>query len=256
VILYSWNVNGLRAIAGKPGFLDFFHRPDVELLGLQETRSEPKNLAPELASPQGRSAYFSNHLTKKGYSGVGVYSRLAPLTFHLDLPDPAFAGEGRLIGLETERFHFLSAYFPNGQSGEERLRYKMGFCEAFFRHCQNLRRQKPIVACGDFNIAHRPIDLADPEGNAAVSGFLPEERAFLDRLIEAGYLDAFRELNGDAKGQYSWWSYRSGDRRRNVGWRIDYFFVSKELKPNLKRCWLEPQTTGSDHCPVGLELSF
>ncbi|MDR2422417.1 MAG: exodeoxyribonuclease III [Deltaproteobacteria bacterium] len=256
MILYSWNVNGLRAIAKKPGFMDFFNRPDVDLLGLQEIRATPDQLSPELAEPPGRLAYFVNHKAKGGYSGVAVYSRGKPLKVVRELPDPKFAQEGRLVHLELAKFHFLSVYFPNGQKDEERLRYKLGYYEAFLTYCQKIRQTKPVVACGDFNAAHRPLDLAEPEANEGVSGFLPEERAFLDRLIAAGYVDVFRALNGDLAGQYSWWSYRSGDRRRNVGWRIDYFFASEELRPNLARAWLEPTTVGSDHCPVGLELSF
>jgi exodeoxyribonuclease-3 len=256
LILYSWNVNGLRAIAQKPGFREFLNNPKITILGLQETRALPENLSPELAKPTGYETFFVNHEMKKGYSGVGVYTREKPIKAQLELPDPKYAKEGRLIHLELERCHFLSVYFPNGQRDETRLNYKLGYYEAFFNYCQTLRKTKPIVACGDFNTAHRPIDLSDPEGNADNSGFLPVERAFIDRLIASGYLDAFRVLNGDVPESYSWWSYRAGDRRRNIGWRIDYFFVSEELKPNLTRAWLEPQTTGSDHCPVGLELSF
>ncbi|MDR1608396.1 MAG: exodeoxyribonuclease III [Deltaproteobacteria bacterium] len=256
MILYSWNVNGLRAAAKKPGFLDFFFRPDIDLLGLQEVRSLPDQLPPELASPKGYHVSLVNHLTRKGYSGVGVYSRLQPLATRLELPDPKWAQEGRLIHLELEKFHFLTVYFPNGQKDETRLNYKLGFYEAFFDYCQELRKTKPIVACGDFNTAHRPIDLAEPEANENNSGFLPVERAFLDRYIAAGYVDVFRLKNGDIPGQYSWWSYRSFDRKRNLGWRIDYFFVSEELKDNVTRAWLEPQITASDHCPVGLELTF
>ncbi|MDR2140479.1 MAG: exodeoxyribonuclease III [Deltaproteobacteria bacterium] len=256
MILYSWNVNGLRAIARKPEFQEFLSRPEIDLLGLQETRATPEQLTPELSAPPGYQAAFACHKTKKGYSGVGVYSRLKPLKTHLELPDPQWDQEGRLVHLELDKFHFLAVYFPNGQSSEERLGYKLGYYEAFLAYCQRLRKSKPVVACGDFNTAHQSIDLAEPEANANNSGFLPEERAFLDRLIAAGYLDAFRVLNGELPGQYSWWSYRSGDRRRNLGWRIDYFFVSEELRPNLARAWLEPETTGSDHCPVGLELRF
>jgi exodeoxyribonuclease-3 len=256
VRLLSWNVNGLRAVSKKPGFNEFFNRPGVDVLGLQETRCQLESLEPELAAPLGRWSYFVSPALKKGYSGVGVYTREKPLNVIAELPDLKYADEGRLLHLELGRFHFLAVYFPNGQRDEERLAYKLGYYEAFFQYCQKIRRTKPVVACGDFNVAHRPIDLAEPEANAETSGFLPEERAFVDHLIANGYLDAFRTLNGDLKDQYSWWSYRGGDRRRNIGWRIDYFFVSEELRPNLKKCWLEPETTGSDHCPVGLELAF
>ncbi|MDR1577433.1 MAG: exodeoxyribonuclease III [Deltaproteobacteria bacterium] len=256
MILYSWNVNGLRAVSKKPGFMNFFRRPDIDIMGLQEIRARPEQLEPELLAPPGYHVAMVNHLTMKGQSGVGVYSRLKPLKIQLELPDPKWAQEGRLIHMEMEKFHFLSVYFPNGQKKDDRLNFKLGYYEAFLDYCQQARRTKPIVACGDFNTAHRPIDLAEPEANETTSGFLPVERAFLDRFIKAGYLDVFRVKNGDIPGQYSWWSYRLGERNRNIGWRIDYFFVSEELKPNIVRAWLEPQTMGSDHCPVGLELAF
>jgi exodeoxyribonuclease-3 len=256
MILYSWNVNGLRAIAKKPGFMDFFSRPDIDVLGLQETRALPEQLPPELLTPPGLKSYFSNHLTRKGYCGVGVYSRSEPISFNMELPDHVWAQEGRLLHLEFPKFHFLNIYFPNGQSSDLRLKFKLGYYESFLNYCKNLRKTRPVVVCGDFNTAHRKIDLAEPEANVDNSGFLPQERAFLDRFIKEGFLDTFRVLNGDIPDQYSWWSFKASDRRKNIGWRIDYFFVSEELRPHLVRAWLEPQTLGSDHCPVGLELKF
>ncbi|MDR1085096.1 MAG: exodeoxyribonuclease III [Deltaproteobacteria bacterium] len=256
MILYSWNVNGLRAVCKKPGFWEFFNQPQIDVLALQETRAAPEQLSPELLTPSGYTSFFSSHLTKKGYSGVGIYSRTEPISVSRELPVIKYAQEGRLLHAEYPQFHFLNIYFPNGQSGEERLKFKLDYYEAFLKYCQELRKTRPVVVCGDFNTAHRPIDLARPEENEDYSGFLPEERAFLDRLIESGYLDTFRVLNGDIKDQYSWWSFKDGGRRRNIGWRIDYFFTSEELKPNLVRAWLEPKMTGSDHCPVGLELEF
>jgi exodeoxyribonuclease-3 len=256
MILCSWNVNGLRAASKKPGFAGFLTRPDIDILGLQEVRALPEQLEEPLLHPAGRRSYFSSHQTRKGYSGVGVYTQLAPLAHSLELPQKQWAGEGRLVHLELPQFHFLNIYFPNGQSSPERLSYKLGYYEAFAEYCQELRKTRPVVVCGDFNTAHRPIDLAQPEANENNSGFLPQERAFLDRFLALGYLDTFRVMNGDIADQYSWWSFRGGDRRRNIGWRIDYFFVSEELRPNLVRAWLEPKTLGSDHCPAGLELKF
>lgn len=158
--------------------------------------------------------------------------------------------------IEYPAFHFFNVYFPNGTKDDGRLAYKMGYYDAFLAHAEELRRTKPIVVCGDFNTAHRPIDLARPKANEENSGFLPIERAWVDRFIAAGYVDTFRHIHGDEPHQYSWWSYKQRARVNNVGWRIDYFFVSEELAPAIRDAWIENNVYGSDHCPVGLELAI
>lgn len=251
--LYSWNVNGYRAVLGK-GFRDWFASADADVVGLQETKVRPDQLGEADRRVDGYHAYWNASQVKKGYSGVACFSRVPPLSVVHELPDGRFQGEGRVIQLEFDGFYFLNVYFPNGQMSRERLDYKLGFYDAFLGHAQSLRRVKPVVVCGDFNTAHKEIDLKNPQANAQTSGFLPVERAWLDRFIAAGYVDAFRLFN-DQPGQYTWWTYRFGARGRNAGWRIDYFFVSEELKSKVHRAWIEPEVQGSDHCPVGLELA-
>ncbi len=249
--LYSWNVNGFRAICSKPHW-NWFAESGADIVGLQETKAAPEQIAPEHREPQGYNAYWLG-AERKGYSGVAVFSRPAPLAVSYELPAP-WAGEGRLLHLEYPSFHFMNVYFPNGQNGDERLTYKMGYYDAFLEYAQKARQSKPIVVCGDFNTAHRPLDLARPKENEGTSGFLPIERAWLDKFTASGYYDTFRLVNGDKPDFYSWWSFRMRARERNVGWRIDYFFVSEELKGAVKNAWIEMGVEGSDHCPVGLEL--
>jgi len=253
MILFSWNVNGLRAAATK-GFGDWLGACGADVVGLQETKLQKDHEA-GFPGVHGYTARFVSSSVKKGYSGVGVYSRPKPLAVSFELPDPAFSGEGRLIHLEFPDFHFFNVYFPNGQMGPDRLEYKLAYYEAFLAHAQELRRSKPIVACGDFNTAHTALDLKNAKANEKTSGFLPIERAWLDRFTAAGYLDTFR-LFEPGGGHYTWWDYRFQARSRNVGWRIDYFFVSEELRPKVKRAWIESGVLGSDHCPVGLELDI
>ncbi len=252
--LYSWNVNGFRAVLNK-GFWDWFRRADADVVGLQEVKATPDQLAEQDRRISGYLDYWNPSRGRKGYSGVACFSKKEPLAVAEELPDERFHGEGRVLRLEFPEFHFFNIYFPNGQMSQERLDYKLGFYDAFLDHAQELRRSKPIVVCGDFNTAHREIDLKNPKANAETSGFLPIERAWIDSFIAAGYVDTFRMFN-DQPDQYSWWTYRFGARSRNAGWRIDYFFVSEELKPSVRRAWIEPEVLGSDHCPVGLELAL
>lgn len=264
--LVSWNVNGLRALSAKPEW-EWFARTDARIVALQETKAHPEQLKEELASPEGWEAHWSSSHVKKGYSGVAVFSRMAPLAVRAELPDPRWQGEGRLLHLEFPDFHFFNGYFPNGGAEEldengkptgrfKRVPYKMGFFEAFLNYAEECRKSKPIVVCGDFNIAHQAIDLARPRQNVKNTGFLPEERAFLDRFTAMGYVDTFRKVHGDQPDQYSWWSYKIRAREKNIGWRIDYFFVSDELAPAVSDAWIENDVYGSDHCPVGLELEL
>lgn len=252
--LVSWNVNGFRAVIRKPDWV-WFSRTGADVVALQETKVDPLLVPPEIRNPAGWEAHWLGSRIKKGYSGVAVFTRVPALAVNAELPDPRFEGEGRLLHLEFPAFHFLNVYFPNGTRDEERLAYKMGYYEAFLRHAEKLRREKPLVVCGDFNTAHRPVDLARPDENEGHSGFLPEERAWMDRFTAAGYVDTFRYRHGDVTGMYSWWSYRQRARAKNNGWRIDYFFVSRELAPAVRDAWIETGVTGSDHCPVGLALA-
>lgn len=264
--LVSWNVNGLRALSAKPEW-EWFARTDARIVALQETKAHPEQLKEELVSPEGWEAHWSSSHVKKGYSGVAVFSRMTPLAVRAELPDPRWQGEGRLLHLEFPEFHFFNGYFPNGGAEEldengkptgrfKRVPYKMGFFEAFLNYAEECRKNKPIVVCGDFNIAHQAIDLARPRQNVKNTGFLPEERAFLDRFTAMGYVDTFRKVHGDEPDQYSWWSYKTRAREKNIGWRIDYFFVSEELAPAVSDAWIENDVYGSDHCPVGLELKL
>lgn len=253
--LYSWNVNGFRAVCKKPEWAGFINS-DADIVALQETKAAVEQVPAEQREPAGFAAYWLASRVKKGYSGVAVFTRPAPLQVAEELPAAAWQGEGRLLHLEYPEFHFFNVYFPNGQMNEERLQYKLGYYDAFLEYAQTCRKSKPIVVCGDFNTAHRPIDLARPKENEETSGFLPIERAWLDKFTAHGYVDTFRLIHGDQPDQYSWWSFRMRARERNVGWRIDYFFVSEELRPKVRNAWIEPQTTGSDHCPIGLELDI
>lgn len=251
--LYSWNVNGFRALCAS-GRWDWFTKTGADIVGLQEIKAELEQIPEECREPEGYySAWFSS-AKKRGYSGTAVFSRVQPLAVTFDLPDTAYQGEGRLIHLELPAFHFFNVYFPNGQMGEERLAYKLGYYDAFLNHAEKLRKKKPIVVCGDFNTAHQAIDLAEPEENTETSGFLPVEREWMDRFVESGYVDTFRHVHDNERDMYSWWSFRAMARERNAGWRIDYFFVSEELKPRIKNAWIAVDVMGSDHCPVGLEL--
>jgi exodeoxyribonuclease-3 len=253
--LYSWNVNGIRAASKRDDFFSILEG-GADIVALQETKADPSQLSPELLNPTGYLSYWSSSRARRGYSGVVVYTREEPVRVTVELPEARWAQEGRLVMAEYPQFYFFNVYFPNGQRDEERLAFKMGYYDAFLAHAERLRKAKPIVVCGDFNTAHRAMDLARPRENQNTSGFLPQERAWMDKFVAAGYVDTFRHVHGDTKGDYTWWSYRSGDRSKNVGWRIDYFFVSKELAPRIKGAWIQPEVEGSDHCPLGLELDI
>ncbi len=252
--LVSWNVNGLRAISQKPGFREWFRRTDADVLAFQETKAAPEQLADDLLNPDNYLSYWASSQDKRGYSGVVTYTRDAPLAAAEELPQPAFRGEGRLVALELPKFHLLNVYFPNSQKDDERLQYKLGYYRALLEYAEELRRAKPVILCGDFNTPHRPVDIARPSDTTV--GFLPVERAWIDRLLEAGYVDTFRLVHGGDEVAYTWWSLRTHARSQNIGWRIDYFFVSAELSPAVRRAWIEGDTPGSDHCPVGLELDI
>lgn len=254
--LISWNVNGFRAVI-KKGFYDFvkIYQPDV--LGIQETKVKEEQLTDKQRYIPGYDSYFYS-AERPGYSGVGVYTRLQPLSVSSGFPDGWDDNEGRVLILEFEKFIFFNIYFPNGQKDESRLQYKLDFYDFCLEHFEKLRKEssKGLVICGDYNTAHHPIDLARPKENEKTSGFLPIEREWMDRFEEHGYVDTFRHLHPDEKDRYSWWSYRARARVNNIGWRIDYFYVTPDLLPYVKNADILDQVEGSDHCPVLLELEF
>ncbi|NCC24232.1 MAG: exodeoxyribonuclease III [Deltaproteobacteria bacterium] len=250
--IYSWNVNGFRAVVGK-GFWDWFRSCDADVVCLQEVKAEQGQLAEEHQRIDGYEIAWNASSVKKGYSGTACFYRVPPLTVSTGLPDGRFKGEGRVVRLEYPDYHLLNIYFPNGQMSDERLRFKLGFYDAFLQYAEDLRAHKPVVVCGDFNTAHKEIDLKNPKANEDRSGFLPVEREWMDRFVAQGYVDTFRMFCSEPD-HYSWWSYRFGARSRNAGWRIDYFFVSCELESRIQKAWIEPHVQGSDHCPVGIEI--
>ena len=252
--ILSWNINGIRA-ADKKGALDWFFNDRPDILCLQETKAHPDQLPDRLKEISGYYCYF-NSAEKKGYSGVGLYTREKPLKVSAGLGLPRFDAEGRVLMAEYDRFCLFNVYFPNGKASAERLRYKMDFYDAFLEHVKPLiKAGQKVVVCGDVNTAHNEIDLARPKENENVSGFLPEERAWMDKLLEAGFSDTFRVFTSDP-GHYSWWDYKTRARERNVGWRIDYFYISNNLRRYLKAAFILDQLMGSDHCPIGIEMSF
>jgi len=250
--IISWNVNGFRAVLGK-GFLAWLAACGADAVLLQETKVEPEQLSPAERDPDGYSGVWNWSKGKKGYSGTACLLRARPLAHSFGLSDPRYQGEGRVIHLEYPDFHLFNIYFPNGQKDEERLGFKLGFYDAFLAQAEELRRTKPIVVGGDFNTAHTEIALKNARANEKTSGFLPIERAWIDRFIAAGYVDTFRVFE-KGPDHYSWWSFRANARAKNVGWRIDYFFVSEELRGRVRAAWIEPSVMGSDHCPVGVEI--
>ncbi|MBN1348802.1 exodeoxyribonuclease III [candidate division KSB1 bacterium] len=250
--LISWNVNGLRAIY-KKGAFDWFLQQQPDIFCLQETKSQPDQLPAELTQVDGYHTYFSS-AERKGYSGVALYTRQQPNHVSHGFGNERFDSEGRIIVAEFEAFTLLNIYYPNGKASKERLEYKMDFYDAFLDYAENLKAQgKNLVICGDVNTAHKEIDLARPKENEKVSGFLPEERAWIDSFVAHGYIDTFRQYNQEP-GNYTWWDLKSRARERNVGWRIDYFFVNHEFQKNVTAAFILPDVMGSDHCPIGIDL--
>ncbi len=250
--IYSWNVNGLRAVA-KKNFLEWIGKENPDILCIQETKLQENQLEDNIKNVEGYYSYFS-FAQKKGYSGVATYTKEEPISVKHGIGIEKFDLEGRILITEFEDFTLLNIYFPNGQRDEERLQYKLDFYEALFNYCDELVEEgKKLVICGDYNTAHNEIDLKNPKANEKASGFLRIERDWLDRIIEKGYTDTFRNMNPD-KIKYSWWSYRFKARERNAGWRIDYHFVSNNLLDRVENTEILNEVYGSDHCPVMLEL--
>ena len=254
ITLLSWNINGARAIH-KKGFLDWFTLSQPDILSLQETRAEATELPDGMAQPAGYRGIWNPSIRKRGYSGTALLTKLEPLSVQLGLGLDPFDDEGRTIIARYPTFTLMNCYFPNGSRDLSRMPYKMAFYDAFLDKCERLRaRGEAVVFCGDVNTAHRELDLAHPRENRGHTGFLPEERAWMDKVIQAGYVDTFRHLHPDLGGQYTWWSTVTRARSRNIGWRIDYFFVAQEMLDRVDDAFVLPEVMGSDHCPVGLRL--
>jgi exodeoxyribonuclease-3 len=251
----SWNVNGVRA-AWKKGFGQWFEGEKADVVCLQETKAQPDQLTPEVLNPHGYHGEW-HWGEKKGYSGVATFSKSAPSKVERGFAISAFDNEGRVLVTKHGEITLFNIYFPNGKAREERLKFKMDFYEALLKDVVPRYRKRgddKIVICGDVNTAHQDIDLARPKENRKISGFLPQECEWMDRLLADGFIDTFREFEQGPE-HYSWWDQQSRARERNVGWRIDYFFISKNLRPRLKKAFIQPETLGSDHCPVGIELA-
>ena len=246
--LISWNVNGLRAIAQK-GFPEFVNAENPDVLCLQETKCQPEQ------SPLNLEGYhvFWNSAQKKGYSGTALFSKHKPISVSLGLGHEKHDSEGRIITAEFPKFYLVTVYTPNSQRELTRLDYRQEWDVEFLAFLKGLESKKPVIFCGDLNVAHTEIDLANPKTNKRNAGFTDEERTGFSRIVEAGFVDTFREFNKEG-GQYTWWSYMSNARAKNIGWRIDYFCASQILRPHLKDAFILPAVQGSDHCPVGLVL--
>ena len=245
----SWNVNGLRAVV-KKGFEDIFWSLDADFVCLQETKLQEGQINLDLP---GYESYWC-YAEKKGYSGTAIFTRRTPLSVSYNLGIPEHDSEGRVITLEYEDFYLVCVYTPNSQDGLRRLDYRMSWEDDFRDYLCELDKSKPVIVCGDMNVAHEEIDLKNPATNHFNPGFSDEEREKFTELLDAGFIDTFRSLYPDRTDAYSWWSYRAAARQRNVGWRIDYFVVSERLRGNIKDAYILPEVMGSDHCPVGLDM--
>ena len=245
----SWNVNGLRAVV-KKGFEDIFWSLDADFFCLQETKLQEGQISLDLP---GYECYWS-YAEKKGYSGTAIFTKHTPISVRYNLGIPEHDTEGRTVTLEYEEFYLVCVYTPNSQDGLRRLDYRMSWEDNFRQYLCELDKLKPVIVCGDMNVAHEEIDLKNPATNHFNPGFSDEERGKFTELLDAGFTDTFRSLYPDRRDAYSWWSYRAAARERNVGWRIDYFVVSDRLRDSIKDAYILPEIMGSDHCPVGLDL--
>lgn len=246
--LVSWNVNGLRAVTGKGNFYSFIESEQPDVLCLQETKLQEGQIRMDL--PEYHE--YWNYAEKKGYSGTAVFTKEEPLSVSYGIGVPEHDHEGRVITLEFPDYYLITVYVPNAQDQLQRLDYRMTWEDAFLRYLKGLELKKPVIFCGDLNVAHREIDLKNPKTNRGHAGFTDEERAKMTTLLESGFTDTWRYFYPDREGVYSWWSYRFHAREKNAGWRIDYFIVSDSLQPRLKDALIYTDVLGSDHCPVGL----
>jgi exodeoxyribonuclease-3 len=255
VRIISWNVNGIRAIY-KKNLTPFVEKAKADILCLQETKAHRDQCEPEIQTLAYPQAYWSSAI-RKGYSGVATFCKTEPLSVKTGIDIPEYENEGRFVITEHPHFLLYNIYFPNGGSGDERHEFKQEFLSQLYHHLEKqLKRGKEIIVVGDYNIAHRPIDIYDPVRLAKESGFLPEERAWMDAFFDLGFIDTFRYFNKDAANRYSWWSYREFARTNNRGWRIDYISVSKGLEKHLEKADIWDRVEGSDHCPVVVDLKF
>ena len=272
--LVSWNVNGIRA-AERKGFLDWLNKGKYDIVCVQETKvSDPNILSAKMLNPDGYASYWSCAKEKKGYSGVAIFTKTKPNKIKTDFGQNILSREGRMIELEFDDFILINVYFPNGGASDERLKYKLEFYKCFLEYINKLKnaplrplgyggvphspsaKGKKIIFCGDVNTAHHAIDLAHPKANLDNSGFMPIERAWLDKFEEDGFIDTFRFFHPEKKDSYTWWDMKTRARERNVGWRLDYFYVSDNLKQNLQNAGIMPDILGSDHCPIYLKISI
>jgi exodeoxyribonuclease-3 len=261
--IISWNVNGLRANVKKGGF-DWFIQKSPDFMCYQETKVHPDQLEEGVRNPTGYHSYFDHSKLRKGYSGVAVYTKIKPDEVEYGFGIEEYDKEGRFLalfynnkGLIGTKFVLINCYFPNGGGGQDRLDYKMGFYDEFLNYINKQRKNGyEIIFCGDVNTAHNEIDLARPKENEENTGFLPQEREWIDQIVQAGYIDIFRQQNPTKTGAYTWWDMKTFARERNVGWRIDYFFINKELTKKIKDCKILDDIMGSDHCPIDLKLDL
>jgi len=252
--LISWNVNGLRATVKKGGF-DWLMNENPDIFCLQETKAHPEQLDADIVSPVGYTAYFDHSKGRKGYSGVAIYTKVSPETVEYGFGVPELDQEGRQITLFFKDLVVINTYFPNGGGGPERLDFKMRYYDAFLKYVENIRKtHKNVIFCGDVNTAHSPIDLARPKENEKNTGFLPSERAWIDKVVAHGYVDTWRHLHPNEIG-YTWWDMKTFARERNVGWRIDYFFASDEAMKKIIKAKIHSTILGSDHCPISIEMA-
>jgi exodeoxyribonuclease-3 len=247
----SWNVNGLRAALNK-GFMDFFRLEQPDILCIQETKMQPGQALLDL---EGYEEYW-NSAVKKGYSGTAVFTRIKPNSVFMDLGLAAHDSEGRIITLEYNDFYLVNVYAPNSQRGLSRLEYRLSWQDDFCAYLKGLDQKKPLIICGDLNVAHQEIDLKNPKSNQNNAGFTPQEREKMSELLGAGFTDTFRYLHPDLTGAYTWWSYMFNAREKNAGWRIDYFLVSERLNNKIQKATIYSEVMGSDHCPIGLEINI
>ncbi len=253
--MLCWNVDGLRSVL-KKGFVQWLLKESPDVLCLQETRLSDDEIPEELRQIDGYHSYFSRHSTKKGYSGVALFTKKEPVKVEKGFGIPRFDDEGRTLVADYGSFVLMNIYFPNGKASQERLDYKMAFYDAFLEYADKIKKNgKGVIVCGDVNTAHSELDIARPKDNAKRSGFLPMEREWMDKLESHGYVDTYRAFEKEG-GHYTYWDMRTGARKRNVGWRIDYFYISKDLLPYLKNAYIESDVQGSDHCPIGIEIDL
>ena len=253
--LLSWNVNGIRAVARKGDLQELLRKESPDVLCLQETKAQPEQLSKELIEPVGYATYWNYPEASKGYSGVATFTKEKPLDVKYGLGIKEFDTEGRVIIARYAGFILFNVYFPKGDTNPERahrLNYKMNFYEAFLDFVDSLKAKgEKLVVCGDFNTAHKEIDLARPKENEKNSGFLPQERAWMDKLVAHGYVDTFRQFHKEPS-QYTWWDMKTRARERNIGWRLDYFFVTENALKSVAQAFIMPDVMGADHCPVGI----